>query len=120
MLLVPSRYEPCGLTQMLGMRYGCLPIVRETGGLADTVENYDNLNGEIGTGFKFLYESVEALIGTIGWALDILINRHDAWERLQENGMRCDWSWSQSTEQYITLYEQAIAQKRVWRQTGRR
>ena len=56
LLLVPSRYEPCGLTQIMAMRYGCLPLVRDTGGLSDTVENYDNENADAGTGFIFLFE----------------------------------------------------------------
>ncbi len=109
MLLVPSRYEPCGLTQMLAMRYGALPVVRETGGLADTVVNYDNGPADQGTGFVFLWEEPEAVRHTLRWAIDTYRNRRAAWERMQERGMRIDWGWERPVRQYIALYEQALA-----------
>jgi starch synthase len=115
LLLVPSRYEPCGLTQIIAMRYGSLPLVRETGGLKDTVENYDNAHAERGTGFSFLFEEADALAGTLRWALDTYHNKRSAWERMQERGMRHDWSWDKSSSDYIRLYEAALAKKRSWR-----
>ena len=108
MLLVPSRYEPCGLTQMLAMRYGALPVVRETGGLADTVANYDDGPADRGTGFVFLWEEPEAVRHTLRWAIDTYRHRRPAWERMQERAMRTDWSWDRPVQQYIALYEQAL------------
>jgi starch synthase len=116
MMLVPSRYEPCGLTQIMAMRYGCLPIARQTGGLVDTVENYDDGPGDQGTGFMFLFEESQALASTIRWALYTYHHRRAAWERMQERGMRRDWSWGGSAEQYRALYQSAITKKRAWRQ----
>ena len=66
---MPSHYEPCGVGQMLAMRYGALPLVRETGGLADTVENYDDGRADRGTGFRFQWETPDAVLGTLHWAL---------------------------------------------------
>lgn len=114
-MLVPSRYEPCGLTQIIAMRYGCIPLVRETGGLVDTVENYDNGEADYGTGFRFLFEESGGLSGTIRWALHTYLNRQAAWERMQERGMRRDASWAKSGQAYIDLYQAAINQKRAWR-----
>lgn len=115
LMLVPSRYEPCGLTQIYALRYGCLPVVRETGGLVDTVENYDNDAAEEGTGFRFLFEEAGAVSGTLRWALDTYRHKRSAWERMQERGMRHDWGWEKSAALYLKLYEDAIAQKRAWR-----
>lgn len=115
LVLVPSRYEPCGLTQILAMRYGALPVVRETGGLMDTVENYDGGAAERGTGFRFLFEESNALSGTVDWALRTYYDNRPAFERMQERAMRQDWSWEKASQQYIQLYEQAIDKKRAWR-----
>ncbi|MCI0708839.1 MAG: glycogen synthase [Chloroflexi bacterium] len=112
MFLIPSRYEPCGITQMMAMRYGSLPVVRETGGLIDTVENYDNGPADVGTGFRFLWEEADAVVGTIRWALDVYHNRRKAWERMQERGMRKDWAWENSAHQYVDLYEAALKKRR--------
>jgi starch synthase len=109
LLLVPSRYEPCGLTQMLAMRYGALPVVRETGGLADTVDNYDNANADRGMGFTFLWEEPDAVRLTLRWAIDTFRYNRAAFERMQERGMIHDWSWDKPTQQYIELYESALA-----------
>lgn len=108
LMLVPSRYEPCGLTQITAMRYGSLPVVRETGGLADTVVNYDDADGDEGTGFLFLFEEPDAFRMTLHWALDTYRKRRRAFERMQERAMRQDWSWDKPVEQYITLYEDAL------------
>lgn len=109
LLLVPSRYEPCGLTQMLAMRYGALPVVRETGGLADTVTNYDGGPGETGTGFLFLFEEPEAVRLTLHWAIETFRYRREAFQRMQERALRTDFSWDRPVEQYLALYEAAIA-----------
>jgi starch synthase len=124
LLLVPSRYEPCGLTQLLAMRYGALPVVRETGGLADTVINYDGGPADQGTGFTFLFEEPEAVRLTLHWAIDTFRSRRAAFERMQERAMRTDWSWERPAEQYIKLYESALDRARGPRvgltQVGRR
>lgn len=118
LFLMPSRYEPCGMAQMIALRYGSLPVARQTGGLVDTVHNFDNADAEVGTGFTFLWETPEAIVGTIRWAMDTYRNRRAAFERMQERGMRYDWSWQASAKQYIALYQAAIDKKRAWQQSG--
>ncbi|HVO71421.1 MAG TPA: glycosyltransferase, partial [Aggregatilineaceae bacterium] len=108
LLLVPSRYEPCGLTQMQAMRYGALPVVRETGGLADTVVNYDSGLADSGTGFVFLFEEPDAVRLTLHWAIETFRYQREAFTRMQERGMRIDWSWDRPVERYIALYEGAL------------
>ena len=114
LILIPSRYEPCGMAQMIALRYGSLPVARETGGLVDTIDNYDNGAAETGTGFLFLWEEPDAMVGTLRWAMDTFRHRKAAFERMQERGMRHDWSWSKSAKQYETLYEEAIEKRREW------
>jgi starch synthase len=104
--LMPSHFEPCGIGQMIAMRYGALPLVRETGGLVDTVINYDNADAERGTGFVFNWESSDAVYGTLTWAIDTYHQRKDAWRRMQARGMNSDFSWERSARQYVGLYEQ--------------
>jgi starch synthase len=109
MFLIPSRYEPCGLTQMYSLRYGTVPIVRSTGGLRDTVEPFDEKTGD-GTGFRFDMPDGTGLL----WAIDrALLAYRDraAWTRLMLNGMAKDFSWERSAEAYVRLYRQA--QERV-------
>jgi starch synthase len=103
--LMPSQFEPCGLNQMYSLRYGTVPLVRATGGLYDTVRNYDPATGE-GTGFTFDDYTPEALLGTLRWALDVFPQR-DAWRRLQQAGMRQDHSWDSSARAYVQVYERA-------------
>lgn len=112
LFLMPSRYEPCGVGQMIAMRYGALPVVRETGGLADTVPNYDNGDGSRGTGFVFAWEESDALLNTLRWAVDTFRDRPDVWRRLQERGMRTDLSWNKSAREYMALYEESAARHR--------
>ncbi len=114
LVVMPSRYEPCGMTQMIAMRYGALPVVRETGGLVDTVENYDNGPGDKGTGFTFLWETPDALTNTLRWAIDTYYHRPEVYQRMQERAMRIDWSWDNSARQYIELYQAAVDAKRTW------
>jgi starch synthase len=103
--LMPSRFEPCGLNQMYSLRYGTVPLVRATGGLFDTVRNYDPRSGE-GTGFRFEEYSPQALLGTLRWALDIYKDR-GAWRRIQQAGMREDNSWDARARSYVQAYERA-------------
>jgi len=107
MLLMPSRFEPCGLTQLYSLRYGTVPIVRATGGLVDTVEPYDPGSGG-GTGFRFDNADGTGLI----WALDqalALYRDREAWQRLMKNGMSRDFSWERSAGEYVDVFRRAIA-----------
>ncbi len=106
LFLMPSIFEPCGIGQMLAMRYGALPLVRETGGLADTVTNYDDGAAEIGTGFMFNWTETNALYNTLQWALSTFQNNPTAWQRMQTRAMLQDFSWDNSARQYIDLYQQ--------------
>jgi starch synthase len=110
--LMPSHFEPCGTSQMFAMRYGSLPLVRETGGLADTVANYDNADADQGTGFLFQWEEPGAVYRTLQWALQAFQKRPDAWRRMQKRAMEVDFSWNSSAAKYINLYEKAVEQKR--------
>ncbi len=111
LFLMPSRFEPCGLNQMYSLRYGTVPLVRATGGLADTVRNFDSRTGE-GTGFTFDDYSPQALLGTLRWALGVFEDR-DVWRRIQTAGMLLDHSWDASAREYVKVYERAAVQ-RVW------
>jgi starch synthase len=102
LFLMPSRYEPCGLNQMYSLRYGTVPIVRNTGGLADTVEPFDRATGE-GTGFVFDHYTPDGLRWAIRAALDVWRDR-DAWARLVRNGMSRDFSWEHQSEHYVEIY----------------
>ncbi|MDR0555303.1 MAG: glycogen synthase [Treponema sp.] len=103
--LMPSRYEPCGLNQMYSLAYGTLPIVRNTGGLADTVENFDQNTGG-GTGFIFDDLTPQAIYNTAGWAVWAYYNRREQVEAMRVRGMRQDFSWKKSARQYIALYRE--------------
>jgi starch synthase len=107
LFLMPSRFEPCGLNQMYSLRYGTLPLVRATGGLDDTVENYDPDTGR-GTGFKFWDASGPALIDTLRWALRVY-DHPEVWRRLQQSAMAGDFSWARSAAAYVEVYDAAIA-----------
>lgn len=107
--LMPSHYEPCGVGQMLAMRYGALPLVRETGGLADTVQNFDNNTGDHGTGFVFQWEDWEAVLGTLRWATHTYRSNREAWMKMQKRAMLTDFSWKRSALAYIELYEKVQA-----------
>jgi starch synthase len=100
--LMPSLYEPCGLNQMYSMRYGTVPVVRATGGLDDTVENFDRARGT-GNGFKFGEYSARAMLGSIYEALYAYADK-DIWRRIQLNGMRADNSWQAAARRYVEVY----------------
>jgi len=106
-LLVPSAFEPCGLTQMYAMRYGTLPVVRRTGGLADTVTSYDESTGE-GTGFVFDLLTPSAIYDTVGWSLWAWNNRPEHIAAMQQRAMAERFSWESSAAAYVELYQGAI------------
>ena len=110
LFLMPSRYEPCGLNQMYSQIYGTVPLVRDTGGLADTVVdlNEDTLAHNTATGFAFSSDDIHGLNTTIWRALDVYWHRRDVWNQLIINGMRQDWSWAKSAVQYVRFYEKLI------------
>jgi len=103
--LMPSRYEPCGLNQIYSLRYGTVPVVRATGGLDDTIEPYDPVNGR-GTGFKFSEYAGSALLEALHEAFAAYRDK-TAWRRLQTNGMAKDFSWNASALEYGRLYDLA-------------
>ena len=105
--LMPSRYEPCGLNQMYSMLYGTLPIVRRTGGLADTVEQYNEFSGE-GTGFLFDSLTPGAVYDTVGWAVYAYYNKKDHIKKMQVKGMTKDFSWDKSADGYLSIYSEAL------------
>lgn len=108
-LLMPSRYEPCGLSQMIALRYGTIPVARKTGGIADTVDDYNHLN-EVGTGFLFTDYTSSALRQCLMRALCVYQDK-EKWKRLMLSGMGKDFSWKSSINKYIRLYEATV--KRV-------
>ena len=103
MFLMPSLFEPCGIGQMLAMRYGTLPIVRETGGLKDTVEPYNQYTGD-GNGFSFANYNAHEMLYCIQRALKVYKDK-DMWYRLVENAMHTDNSWIKSAQKYIEAYQ---------------
>ncbi len=106
LFLMPSRFEPCGLTQMYSLRYGTVPVVRATGGLVDTVEPYDAATGA-GTGFRFEHADGTGLV----WALDEALRTYgqpEAWRGLMRNGMSRDFSWDRSARAYEQVYRRAM------------
>ncbi len=108
--VMPSRFEPCGLTQMYGMRYGTLPVVHATGGLDDTVENFDEA-GLKGTGFKFHAATAGALYDTIGWATHTYYNRPSAMETLIKRTMAKRFTWEEAARAYEDLYRIAVRKR---------
>jgi starch synthase len=108
--LMPSRFEPCGLNQMVAMRYGAVPVVHATGGLADTVRDYDPAANE-GNGFSFARYDAMALFATLVRAVETYRHK-DIWRQLQRRCMAIDFSWKRSAEKYVDLYYRALAARR--------
>lgn len=108
--VMPSLYEPCGLNQMYSMRYGTLPIVRFTGGLADTVDQYDEQTGQ-GTGFQFHAPTPLALRNTMLWAISTYEDRKEHFLNMRQKAMQKDFSWKRVEAQYEKFYAKAIKQK---------
>jgi starch synthase len=109
-LVVPSRYEPCGLVQMIALRYGTLPVVRKTGGLSDTVVDYNPFADE-GYGFVFEEYSESALWEAMKRAFQVWLQR-TRWRKLVQRAMRVDFSWQRSVEKYLTVYKKALKKRR--------
>lgn len=104
--LMPSRYEPCGLNQLYSIKYGTIPVVRETGGLADTVHDYDPKSGT-GTGFTFQKYDAQDMLNAIMRSVKLFPDKK-SWKKIQIEGMRQDYSWPQSAKKYLELYEKVL------------
>lgn len=104
MFLMPSQFEPCGLSQMMSMRYGTVPIVRETGGLRDTVLSYNEYNDE-GNGFTFFNYNAHDMLNTIARAVYYYKNKRPIFNKLRKRGMNGDYSWDNSAKKYLDIYE---------------
>lgn len=102
--LMPSLFEPCGLSQLMSLRYGTVPIVRETGGLKDTVEPYNEFEKK-GTGFSFANYNAHEMLAVIRYAEKIYYDKRRDWNKIVEQGMSRDFSWKNSAKQYVDLYE---------------
>ena len=107
---MPSRFEPCGLTQLYALRYGALPVVRRTGGLVDTVVDATpaRLRDKTATGFAFEAATPESLAATLEWATAFYANRQ-GWRQMMRQAMTRDFSWAQSARQYVALYRELLA-----------
>ena len=108
LILIPSRYEPSGLTQMIGMRYGCVPLARATGGLKDTIQDYHHGKTNQSTGFLFKEPTSQALAETIRRAL-LIYKDQRRWQGLQRRGMKIDFSWERSARKYMDLYSETLS-----------
>jgi starch synthase len=108
--LMPSKYEPCGLNQLYALKYGTVPLVRETGGLADTIVNYsaETVKQKTATGFSFRAYTSAALLDTIKLVLQVYQDKKQ-WLQLMKTGMKQDWSWNRSAKDYIALYQKLIS-----------
>ncbi len=111
--VMPSAFEPCGLNQMYSLAYGTPPIVRATGGLQDSVENFDE-STHSGTGFKFWKHNANALFDTVGWAVYTYYNNPSGLAALRKNGMKKRFTWDDAALKYEELYKHAIGRRRGW------
>ncbi|MDX6464067.1 MAG: starch synthase, partial [Acidobacteriaceae bacterium] len=109
MILMPSRSEPCGLNQIYGMKYGTVPVVRATGGLDDTVQEWSAVT-ETGTGFRFNEYRPEEFLGALGRAFAAFPDKKQ-WQKLMRNGMARDYSWTKPAKEYIQLYEEIVRRR---------
>ena len=107
LFLMPSLYEPCGISQMIAMRYGTIPLVRETGGLKDTVQPFNEANGR-GNGFSFAAYNAHEFLFAVQRAVKLFSEKKAAWEKIQENARRCDFSWKRPAQTYMQLYESLL------------
>lgn len=106
-MLMPSLFEPCGLTQLISLRYGTVPIVRETGGLKDTVEPYNEFSGT-GTGFSFTNYNADEMLNTINYSKRVYYDERREWDRIVQRGIEKDFSWSSSAKKYEGMYSWMI------------
>jgi starch synthase len=109
MILMPSRSEPCGLNQIVGMKYGTVPVVRATGGLDDTVQEW-SAEAETGTGFRFGEYRPEELLRALRSAFASFADKKQ-WQKLMRNGMERDYSWTGPAKEYIQLYEEIVRRR---------
>ena len=112
-LLMPSLFEPCGLSQMIAMRYGTLPVVRETGGLKDSVTPFNQFTGE-GTGFSFANYNAHEMLFTIFNACEVFWTDKEAWSKLQDNAMAADFSWNRAAQEYLEMYQRTHPEIEPW------
>ncbi len=112
---MPSEYEPCGLNQMYSMAYGTIPIVRKTGGLADTVVNAttETIDNKTANGFSFDEFSTAALWSAMEKAYHMYQHNREVWNQLMQTGMRRDWSWKASATQYERLYRETLLRRSI-------
>ena len=113
-LLMPSRYEPCGLNQIYALKYGTVPVVRKTGGLADTVKDWDeesHYGFDHGNGFSFYDYTSYALSSSVERAVNVFNNKN-IWKKIQQNGLKLDFSWKRSAEKYMELYKLAMEKRK--------
>ncbi|MGM9521816.1 MAG: glycogen synthase GlgA [Oscillospiraceae bacterium] len=118
MLLMPSLFEPCGLSQMIAMRYGTLPVVRETGGLKDSVVPYNQYTGE-GTGFSFANYNAHEMLATIVSAVNLYRENKKAWGGLMDNAMNADFSWTKAAEEYLDMYHRTHPEMQRWKKPSK-
>ena len=107
-ILMPSRFEPCGLTQLIALRYGSVPIVRETGGLKDTVIPYNEYEGT-GTGFTFTNYNADEMLKIINYSKKVYFENRKEWNKMVQRGMETDYSWNRSARVYEALYDQLMS-----------
>lgn len=105
--LMPSKFEPCGLSQLISLKYGCVPIVRETGGLKDTVEAYNEYTDE-GNGFSFAPYNADDLFHVVNYAYEIYLNNKTTWNGIVRRAMKSDYSWKISAGKYLQLYKNLL------------
>ncbi|HWQ89244.1 MAG TPA: glycogen synthase GlgA [Desulfitobacteriaceae bacterium] len=107
LFLMPSLYEPCGISQMIAMRYGTIPVVRETGGLKDTVLPFNEANGR-GNGFSFTVYNAHEFLFTVQRAVKLFSEKRAVWDKIQENARQCNFSWERPAQAYMQLYESLL------------
>ena len=107
LFLMPSKFEPCGISQMIALRYGTLPIVRETGGLRDTVQSYNEYE-DTGNGFSFANYNAHEMLGSVRYAKYIYYNKRREWNKIIDRDMAADFSWGTSAAKYQELYDWLI------------
>ncbi|XP_026399811.1 probable starch synthase 4, chloroplastic/amyloplastic isoform X2 [Papaver somniferum] len=115
MFIIPSIFEPCGLTQMIAMRFGSVPIVRKTGGLNDSVFDVDDdsIPAQLRNGFTFVNQDEKALSSALDRAYNLYTMNNQKWQQLVQRNMKIDFSWDSSASEYIELYEKSVARARV-------
>lgn len=104
LFLMPSDFEPCGLSQIIALKYGTLPLVRETGGLKDTITSYNEYTGK-GNGFSFTNSNADDMWYTICRAMQFYYDKPDIWAQIVQNGLKCSFSWAKSSKKYLALYK---------------